>query len=445
MNRQTATSARKGFTLLEAVVVVIIIAVILALLLPAISTSRIVNRRAQCVDNLRQLGIGLDSYHRSFDVLPAAMGGTGNWPADAEDLQTNQGRLSGLVALLPFMEQQALWEELQAPAATNAAGKPYASMGPVPWDQHFKPWATQIPDYRCPSDESQSGSFGLTNYTFCIGDRLVNIHSSENPRGAFAGSLQRSYSDITDGLSHTIAICEIGTDRGDRSIPGQYVVDQGVQYLFKPGRTRGMVDSNGGDSYKKTFSLSDNGRGSRWADGAAGYGLVNTVLPPNSPSVAINGHEMVDGLFSAGSYHRGGCHVAMADGAVTFVTNSIDYGSTGQTAKTNQVAPVRSDDPIRSDNTTLPAGTRQTVPAMSSNTTLPSAISSNVTVGGLQTPRAGGNGISEAPLPLPVAPAAVELVYDLEKLHQDSHAASRFGVWGALGTASGNEPFDGLD
>lgn len=422
MNRQMQATSRTGFTLLEAVVVVVIIAVILALLLPAISSSRIISRRAQCVTNLRQLAVGMDSYHAAFQLLPAAIGGTENGPSEAGSLETNQGRLSGLVALLPFIEQQPLWGQILTPISYRSDGKVYSSMGPVPWDRHFKPWVTQVATYRCPGDASEHKEFGLTNYTFCIGDRLVDIHSAKNPRGVFAGSLQRNYSDIIDGMSHTITICEIGTDRGDRSIPGQYVVDQSVQYLFKPGRTRGMIDSNRDGTYKKTFSLSDHGRGARWADGGSGYSLVNTVLPPNSPSVAINGHELVDGLFSAGSYHRGGCHVAMADGAVTFVTNSIDYGSTGQPAKPHHVAPVTS-----------------------SNTTMPNAISSNVTAGGSQTPRPAGNGISEAPLPLPVAPAAVETVYDLKKLELEPNEASKFGVWGALGTASGNEPFDQLN
>ena len=74
------------------------------------------------------------------------------------------------------------------------------------------------------------------------------------------------------------------------------------------------------------MDLSQLGRGGAFADGAGGYALVHTILPPNSPSCAIGMTDPLEGVFSAGSYHEDGCHVLMGDGAVIFITNSIDAG-----------------------------------------------------------------------------------------------------------------------
>ena len=64
------------------------------------------------------------------------------------------------------------------------------------------------------------------------------------------------------------------------------------------------------------------------ADGAGGYSLAHAILPPNAPSCAIGGSDPLSGVFSAGSYHAGGCHALFGDGAVIFITNQVDTGDT---------------------------------------------------------------------------------------------------------------------
>ncbi|MEM9369213.1 MAG: DUF1559 domain-containing protein [Planctomycetota bacterium] len=71
--------------------------------------------------------------------------------------------------------------------------------------------------------------------------------------------------------------------------------------------------------------MSDRGRGAAWADGTPGVALVNTVLPPGRPNLLSP--DLGAGFLSAGSYHLGGCHVLFGDGAVKFVTESIDCGA----------------------------------------------------------------------------------------------------------------------
>jgi hypothetical protein len=78
--------------------------------------------------------------------------------------------------------------------------------------------------------------------------------------------------------------------------------------------------------YKTGVPLSEQGRGGRWADGAAGFSLVNTVLPPNSPSCAVGGADAVDGVYSAGSVHPNVVLAVFADGHTQAITKNIDAG-----------------------------------------------------------------------------------------------------------------------
>ena len=88
---------RSAFTLIELLVVIAIIAVLIALLLPAVQAAREAARRAQCVNNLKQLGIGCHNYHSAYDVLPW---GSGPWGWN--DISTH-------LLLLPYIEQTNAW------------------------------------------------------------------------------------------------------------------------------------------------------------------------------------------------------------------------------------------------------------------------------------------------------------------------------------------------
>jgi len=336
------TLNQKAFTVVELLVVLVIIGVLIGLLLPSMRGSHEAARRMSCGNNFKQLGLAMHNYHAAYNQLPSAMGGT---DLGSALVSGNENRLSGLIAMLPFFEQQKLWEEISS--STKFKGVPYPAMGPTPWTAEYTPWRTQILTLQCPSAICDRTGFGVTNYTFCIGDMARGIHEPTLQRGVFTCRTATRFKAILDGTANTIAMAEIGTPVGPAVI-GQFAIDQATTFLDNPGLSRDLCDPTRPKSYLSNLSLGKPGRGGRWADGAAGYSLVNTILPPNSPSVAIDGVEAVDGIYSAGSFHQGGCHVLMADGAVKFITDSIDAG--------NQSLPTLTIEQMANDEVASPYG-----------------------------------------------------------------------------------------
>jgi type II secretory pathway pseudopilin PulG len=310
--------------------VVAIIGLLVALLLPATRSSREAARRMVCGNNLKQLGLALHNYHDTHQQFPAAMGGTGRGETL---LQGNADRLSGLVALLPFMEQQRLWEQISTPAEID--GVMYPAMGPAPWVAAYTPWQHQVSTLRCPSADSKRTDVGQTNYTFCVGDVVQKIHHATRLRGAFACGMTSRLKDFTGGTSNTIAIGEIGTPSG-LSLIGQFATRQPANILANPSLCLDVRDRSRQNLYGKDVPLGEPGRGGRWADGAAGFSLFNTVLPPNSPSCAVGGTHAVDGIYSAGGLHPGGVQVVMADASVRFASETIDAGDPSRPPVTSQ-------------------------------------------------------------------------------------------------------------
>jgi prepilin-type N-terminal cleavage/methylation domain-containing protein len=313
-----------GFTLIEMLVVIGVIVVLVGLLLPTIRMPRDAARRMSCSNNLKQISLALHNYHDAHGHFPSAMGGTG---LGSTPVQGNANRLSGLVALLPFLEQGPLWEQISTPMEFN--GVQYPAMGPVPWATAYPPWQTELSAFRCPSAITKENVGGLTNYAFCIGDMAREIHKPTVLRGAFACRLTSRFEDITDGTSNTIMIGEIGTP-SKRSVIGQFAIWQPTSLLDNPSLCADRNDRRHSGNYNKTVKLDADGRGARWADGAAGFSLFNTVLPPNSPSCAIEGSQAVDGIYSAGSLHPGGVQVGLVDGSVRFIAETIDAGEANQ-------------------------------------------------------------------------------------------------------------------
>ena len=253
MNRSSRN--QRGFTLVELLVVIAIIGVLVGLLLPAVQAAREAARRMSCSNNFKQIGLAIHNYHSAYKQLPTQGSGTGiglnspNWWQRGND--ASKMCLSAFVGLTPFMEQQALWENISNPMAETVTGAAppgntglpgqWPAMGPSPRNfsinPGYIPWATEIPTLRCPSDPGTGPpALGRTNYATCMGDspspwansyKRGNLtpgsswgHSAANSvnRGMFYPRKESKFRDTLDGLSNTIAMGEIKTDLGDRDI-----------------------------------------------------------------------------------------------------------------------------------------------------------------------------------------------------------------------------------
>ena len=302
-------SRRPGFTLIELLVVIAIIAVLIGLLLPAVQAAREAARRAQCVNNLKQLGLALHNYHDTVGAFPLGR------------FTNSSDSFSPFARILPFMEQ------------TNA----FAALNfDVPWSNAINLTATQtkIATFLCPSD-SQVGAipngWGGTNYRSNEGTSVAMWHGVSDtagvnasiapPNGLFFANLQCRMADITDGTSNTAAFSEhvlgdfnnsIATDKADTFWPQTYPAnpDEAVQ-LCRDFNWRDLT-------YQRVSEV-----GAPWI-----YGYHSTTSywhsgPPNTRSCMFPPSRI---MTVANSRHPGGVNVTLADGSVKFFKDTINLG-----------------------------------------------------------------------------------------------------------------------
>jgi len=360
---------RGGFTLVELLVVIAIIGVLVGLLLPAVQAAREAARRMSCSNNFKQIGLAIHNYHSAYDQLPIHGGGTtvisgGNrvgGSAAAVPRASNYLEVSWLVGLTPFIEQQALWEQISNPLQDPITGALWPPMGPNPRmdianhsASRYDPWLTDVPGFRCPSDPGQGlPAQGRTNYLACIGDSAdymnggISDTGGDNSaqaqraraacRGFFIHRRPTKFRDVLDGLSNTICAGEVITDLGDndvRSRGGQAVgsvaaangalacdtlVDP-TRPLFWGTLPTGNFETAGGHPADEAR------RGFAWAMSRGIWGQLNTIKPPNA-YVCFEGNVFNNGIAPPSSRHQGGAHVLMGDGAVKFITDSIEAGN----------------------------------------------------------------------------------------------------------------------
>lgn len=359
---------RLGFTLVELLVVIAIIGVLVGLLLPAVQAAREAARRMSCSNNFKQIGLSVHNYHAAFNQLPTQKGGTGlgnsaTW--DVVNARGNCEELSVFVGLTPFFEAQSLWEQISNPTDSDGDGiVDFPAMGPGPFNNTYEPWTTELPTLRCPSDPGTGlPALGRTNYAACLGDSFASStdgptdqrlertsvaaqNARANCRGFFVPRSKSAFRDILDGLANTIMMGEILTDVGDRDIrtnPDGTGVS--VNALVLAVNTCGQ----NADPLRPLFwgaaampqNTSSHARGFRWADGNPYISGMFTILPPNGATctasdgmldlagapVATDSVDQRYGIFPPSSRHQGGCHVLMGDGAVKFITDSIEAGN----------------------------------------------------------------------------------------------------------------------
>jgi prepilin-type N-terminal cleavage/methylation domain-containing protein/prepilin-type processing-associated H-X9-DG protein len=304
--------ARSAFTLIELLVVIAIIAVLIALLLPAVQSAREAARRAQCVNNLKQIGLAMANYESSLSCLPMSMGldspGFG-YPEPAS--------YSGLSMLLPFMEQTVVFSSLNYSIVRLDPGNNTAM-------------ATAVSSFLCPSDPQQQmlpvGQAG-ENYRPNSGNTIDYVWGWSDPWGlntslppfngpCYPGSKTRM-AEITDGTSNTAGWSEMGlgdmsnaiaTEKTDQfwtqtypSLPND-AISQCQSFLVSNLSYQGLSTS-----------------GVPWIEGSTSA-MYNHVNVPDKRSCIFPPGRIMN---TANSYHPGGVNVAFCDGSVRFIKDSV--------------------------------------------------------------------------------------------------------------------------
>lgn len=143
------------------------------------------------------------------------------------------------------------------------------------------------------------------------------------------------FRDVLDGLSNTIMMAEIARSLGQRELIGDVAWLTGDGFRNNPRQAclQAVVDPLRPQYYAPTQQLTTDAavqrtRGSMWTEGGPMHTAITTVFAPNGPSCNRgNDTNALGGIYTAASRHQGGCHVLMGDGAVRFITSSIDTGN----------------------------------------------------------------------------------------------------------------------
>ena len=346
-----ARGPRAAFTLIELLVVIAIIAVLIALLLPAVQAAREAARRLQCVNNLKQIGLGLHNYHSSNDCFPPA--GFPVITATGATLEQNAS-FSAHARILQFLEQSPLY---------NAMNFSYGCFNSV--DTYGNAANSTVTDTRlnaflCPSqatpnypinrDNGQSFNSPGNNYFASYGSTLEfdGGQTASPPNGVFQHRGPAiGIRDIRDGTSNTIAFGEWLIGTGNKNISGGAADiiwvnafpawpgggGQGSPYMQLPlGNTNNAFLNWIQQCAAAAIPANRySEQGEAWAFALSGYTRGTINLPPNPKTPGCMwqkpGTQNSGGAFGLSSLHSGGANALLCDGSVKFIKDSININT----------------------------------------------------------------------------------------------------------------------
>jgi len=335
--------SRSAFTLIELLVVIAIIAVLIALLLPAVQAAREAARRSQCINNMKQIGLALHNYESANGSFPwtqgtcsarfpTAFNGRMPWdsPAGNGDEWANFGSLA---LLLPYMEQQAIYNSLNFNFGLESFG------GQQGTDDRIQRTGINavIGSFICPSDagkgrNSYRASNG-TNFDWWSRDGGAGPITRPQPGGQQIGTI----AGVSDGTSNTIAFFERTRGDGDNSkySPGDVYPGVGISsfptYVIQNPQDQTYLKNTAIPACNSFVQSNPNSTwdwgGFYWAAGEYTNSVGNFVLTPNSQVRDCSPWGGVGtgyGFFSARSRHPGGVNVTMTDGSVKFIKDTVN-------------------------------------------------------------------------------------------------------------------------
>jgi prepilin-type N-terminal cleavage/methylation domain-containing protein/prepilin-type processing-associated H-X9-DG protein len=314
------TSRRRGFTLIELLVVIAIIGVLIALLLPAVQSAREAARRAQCTNNLKQIGLAIHNYHDAFRVFPTHLPYRG-----AQQVRANP--CGWLARILPYLEQEAAHDQMNF-ALMDA---PFTS--PVFVDaKNATAFNVMQRAFMCPSDATQQGCtyLPLVN-TGGVGGNVTCTNYFGVMASPFTGTTPRHgfFQSFISPVGSGVAV-----DPEPRSL--KHCVDGTSHSLFALERTafagvdEGSIVFTAGSPYFLGFDPETAGG----AAGGAGPLFAGTTMflicaTTACPMYGINPVRNADlpkiwPLLYSSSFHPSGANGLYADGSATFLSDSID-------------------------------------------------------------------------------------------------------------------------
>ncbi len=340
-NRHTMNfpSKQHGFTLVELLVVISIIGILVGLLLPAVQSAREAARRMSCSNNMKQIALALHNYESVFKELPSL----GTQTSDTFSIQAK---------LLPYIEQADL-ESLIAfdqPFTDPAFDGPSfrAPLNPL----HTRAAETVVPTYLCPSDpadvtyENNGTSWKGHNYMGNLGSgqELAYDAVARKTDGLFFYASRSKFRDVLDGLSHTVFAGEVTRNFAGYEPQGSTTAEKllnveprwayaDIGSCFRPVFPDGGLSPTGDAPAIRNPDLasliSDCGdlqwqsnRAFTWIWGRESRTLLTGYASPNSRLPDVVGHGR--GWMTARSWHDSGVNVAMCDGSVQYISDSID-------------------------------------------------------------------------------------------------------------------------
>jgi prepilin-type N-terminal cleavage/methylation domain-containing protein len=281
--------SRKGFTLIELLVVIAIIGVLIGLLLPAVQKVREAANRVQCANNLKQFGLGTHAMHDTYGSLPPAIG---NYPKGDTSWQTS----SPHVFLLPFIEQQAFYNDIKARGGVNPGGGLPNYNGQSPF----------IPKtYICASDATRGQAPTIS------GGNTIESFNSYATNGHVFGSVTTT---VTAGVPTCSNFNWVSYKRIPTDIPDG--LSNTIFWTEKVAICSNPASGNGGSRWPAR------GQGA-WMPTVGDVETTGQNLAPTLVVQAGIGAPSKCDWFNPSSSHPGGILVVLGDGSVRFVSSSV--------------------------------------------------------------------------------------------------------------------------